>query len=133
VSRPGGTVTYDRDGRWWKRAISIALAQFVAIQLMLTATVAAQMVAAPTLDAATLCVESPSRSEQEHRQNTVVVHHGFCAVCAFAAHATPLPAAITVHYEGRSFALVLRSDWSAVAAHARQRDPRSSQGPPVNV
>jgi hypothetical protein len=88
-------VTYDRHHKsWWRRALSIALAQFVAIQLVLSAAVAVQMVTAAPIDAATLCADNHSGPSGDGGQNHVVVHHGFCAVCTYAAHGAPLPGAI---------------------------------------
>lgn len=127
-------MTHDRRQRsWWRRALSVALAQFVAIQLVLSATVAVQMVTAAPVDAATLCADDHGGPSSDGGNGHAVVHHGFCAVCAFASHAAPLPGATSVLDEGRSFAHAPRPNASAVAIVTRQHDPRSSQGPPLNA
>jgi hypothetical protein len=127
-------VTHDRHHKsWWKRALSAALAQFVAIQLVLSAAAAVQMVTAAPVDAAVLCADNHGGTSGDGGQNHVVVHHGFCAVCTYAAHGAPLPGAISVHHEGCSFAHAPRPNTSTVAITSRQHDPRTSQGPPLST
>jgi hypothetical protein len=53
--------------------------------------------------------------------------------CAFTAHATPLPGAIALAYDGRTIALALQPAPTALAPVAQQHDPRTSQGPPLNA
>ena len=122
-----------RHSSWWRRAISIALAQFIALQLVLSAAIAVQMVAPTPVDAATICSDSHSGTPGNGGQSNAVLHDGLCAVCAFVAHATPLPAPVAVHYQRQSTALALHPDLPAVAAISRQHDPRTSQGPPLSA
>ena len=127
-------MAHDRHHRsWWKRALSVALAQFVAIQLVLGAAVAMQMVAAAPVNAATLCADDHGVPSGDGGNGHAVVHHGFCAVCAFATHAAPLPGAISLLNEGRRFADAPQPRASTVAIATRQHDPRTSQGPPLNA
>lgn len=127
-------MAHDRHQRsWWKRTLSVALAQFVAIQLVLSAVVAVQMVTAAPVDAATLCADDHGGPSGDGGQNHAVVHHGFCAVCTFAAHAAPLPGSVSLHDKGRGFGPALRPNTSTVAIATRQHDPRTSQGPPPNA
>lgn len=127
-------MTRDRHRKsWWKRALSVALAQFVAIQLVLSAAVAVQMATAAPVAAAMLCADDHGGSSGDGGNGHAVVHHGFCAVCAFATHAAPLPGAISVLDAARSFADAPRPNASTVALAPRQHDPRTSQGPPPNA
>lgn len=119
-----------RHSSWWKRAISIALAQFVALQLVLGAAVAVQMVTPTPVDAATLCADGHSGSPGNGGQSNHV-HDGLCTVCAFVAHATPLPEPVAVHYLGRSVALALHPDLSTVAIAQGGFDSEKARGPPA--
>ena len=120
-----------RHSNWWKRAFSVALAHFVAIQLVLGAAVAVQMASLAPAEATALCAEAHGGQPGDNGQGNV--HHDICMACAFTAHATPLPGAITVAYDGRTFALALQPAPLAPAAVAQQHDPRTSQGPPLNA
>ena len=131
-TRQRNTVTNDcRQQSWWKRVLNVALAQFVAIQLVLGAALAVQMVSIAPVEAAILCADGHGPSDDGRPGD--VVHHGLCAACAFAAHATPLPGPISVHYQRRGLAHTLQPNSAAVAIVARQHDPRTSQGPPLSA
>ena len=116
---------------WWKRALSVALAHFVAIQLVLGAAVAVQMASIAPAEATALCAEGHGGQPGDTGQGNV--HHDICMACAFTAHATPLPGAISVTYDGRAFALTLQPASTARVTIAQQHDPRTSQGPPLNA
>jgi hypothetical protein len=123
-----------RYSSWLGRAVGIATAYLIAVQLVLAAVVGAQM-AVPTTDGATLlCFGGRAApSDETGQRKSPVVHHAFCAVCAFASHASPLPEPSFLRNERSEAAAAFRSDPVKVAASIRQHDPRSSQGPPLNA
>ncbi|WP_315806265.1 MULTISPECIES: hypothetical protein [unclassified Bradyrhizobium] len=115
-----------------RTAVSIAAAYIFALQVVLASLVSAQM-SAPVLDVAqALCVDTgiPHGSDAPKSPDP---HRGFCAICAFAAHASPLPQAEAgvirrvpaAAHQVLAAALPARDD--------RLHDPRTSQGPPENT
>jgi hypothetical protein len=117
-----------RHGSWWKRALSVALAHFVAIQLVLGAAVAVQMASIGPAEATALCADGHGGSGDSGQGN---VHHDICMACAFTAHATPLPGAVVIDHDGRSIAHAMQPDLSVRSVGKRSLDSKQARGPPT--
>ncbi|WP_315763455.1 hypothetical protein [Bradyrhizobium sp. SZCCHNS2005] len=115
-----------------RTAVSIAAAYIFALQIVLASLVSAQM-AAPVLDLTQALCADTGISHGPEAPKSPDIHRGFCAICAFAAHAAPLPQAeagiirpvLTAAHPVLAAALPARDD--------RLHDPRTSQGPPENT
>ena len=118
-----------RHSSWWKRALSVALAHFVAIQLVLGAAVAVQMATIAPAEATALCADGHSGQSGDSGPGNI--HHDICMACAFAAHATPLPGVVAIDHSGRSIAHAMQPDLSVTAVGKRLLDSKQARGPPT--
>ncbi|GLH79549.1 hypothetical protein SSBR45G_44580 [Bradyrhizobium sp. SSBR45G] len=119
---------------WARKAVSIAAAYLIALQVVLAGLMSAQMTAAAASDLGIICTESDGGAA--HGTSTpkpALLHKDFCAVCAFAAHAAPVPAPAVETLVRRASALRLASFAAWAARDTRLREPRLSQGPPANA
>jgi hypothetical protein len=114
--------------------VGILAAYLVALQMVLAGAMSAQMAAATADDLGLICSEMDSGSSHDtSAPASTVLHKNFCAVCAFAAHAAPLPAP-AIRMPARSASELRLATFAAWAARdTRLREPRLSQGPPANA
>lgn len=114
--------------------MALAAAHALALQLLLAGIVATQMAIAPAADAAAmLCAELGHGGSPDGGQPATGLHHVPCVICAFAAAAAPLPEAGALDAPRALAHAIERHEDTAAIATARRHDPRSSQGPPLNV
>jgi hypothetical protein len=118
-----------RHSSWWKRAFSVALAHFVAFQLVLGAAVAVQMASIAPAEATALCAEGHGGQPGDPGQGNT--HHDICMACAFTAHATPLPGAVAIDHDSRSLAHAMLPDRSVASVGKSWRDSKQARGPPA--
>ncbi|CCE01631.1 DUF2946 family protein [Bradyrhizobium sp. STM 3809] len=119
---------------WTRRAVSILAAYLIALQMVLAGAMSAQMAAAASSDAGMICAEMDGGMAHDGGvPSHGIVHKDFCAVCAFAAHAAPVPAPVvaTLVRSARELRLASFAAWAA--RDTRLREPRLSQGPPANA
>jgi len=119
---------------WARRAVGIVAAYLIALQMVLAGAMSAQMAAAAANDLGLICsVVDDGLPHDPGAPASAVLHKDFCAVCAFAAHAAPLPAP-AVELPARSAKELSLATFAAWAARdTRLREPRLSQGPPANA
>lgn len=121
--------------RFWLRSlVGVAVAHVLAIQLILTATLATQMAFTPGADRVIchgLTSDNLTNNRQQPAQQTH--HHEACSICAFAASSHVLPPQLPV-------LLIWPSDATGLFTMAwldqlptRGHEPRTSQGPPSFV
>lgn len=111
--------------------IGFAVAQLLAVQLVLSGVVATRMAAAAGLDQAPICSELGHLSSDDGTSKSpAAAHPAFCALCAFAFQpAVPPPAPAKLPLD---IAVITAAPLAviAVAPAGRRTEPRSSQGPP---
>ncbi len=119
---------------WTRRVVGIVAAYLIALQMVLAGAMSAQMAAASANDLGVICAEADGGAAHDTgAPNSAVLHKNFCAVCAFAAHAAPVPA-MAVETLVRSAGELRLGSFAAWAARdTRLREPRLSQGPPANA
>lgn len=123
--------------RWVSRlagVIGFAVAQLLAVQLVLGGVVTGRMSVAAALDQAPICSELGHGSTDDGaKDGPAAIHPAFCAICAFAATGA-LPAG-THAAQQPSFAVVVAPMPRAAAAAVLEArtEPRLSQGPPSIV
>lgn len=123
--------------RWVSRlagVIGFAVAQLLAVQLVLGGVIASRMSVAAALDQAPICSELGHGSADDGaKDGPAAVHPAFCAICAFAATGA-LPADSSA-VQRPSFAIVAAAmpPMAAAAVPEARTEPRLSQGPPSIV
>ncbi|MGJ4947744.1 DUF2946 family protein [Bradyrhizobium sp. HKCCYLS20291] len=117
-----------------RRAVSIAAAYLIALQVVLAGAMSAQMAAAAASDLGIICTElDGGASHGTNAPGSAGLHKDFCAVCAFAAHAAPVPPPAGELLLRTASELRLASFAIWAARDTRLREPRLSQGPPANA
>lgn len=114
--------------------VGFAVAQLLAVQLILSGVAATRMAVAAGLDEAPICSELGHLSpDGGTSKSPAAAHPAFCALCAFASqHAVPpaMPAMLPLELAVVTAAL---PSVIVVAPAERRTEPRSSQGPPSIV
>lgn len=115
-------------------AVAIATAYLVALQLLLTSAIAAQMSVSAPDAAAHFCYGNPAgEADQIDQADTTPIKKANCPICVFASQAPPLLAASFVNIEQDAREAMLPSRAVIFLDVQSQHDPRTSQGPPLNA
>jgi outer membrane receptor protein involved in Fe transport len=72
--------------------IGILASQIIVLQLLLAGIVATQMAVRASADAFVICHGNGQSSPSQPGETNSPNYHAACAICAFAAHAAPVPA-----------------------------------------
>jgi hypothetical protein len=119
---------------WARRAVSIVAAYLIALQMVLAGAMSAQMAFAAPSDLGFMCADADGGTAHETgAPKQAALHKAFCAVCAFTAHAAPLPSPVSDVVARRAEDVRLATFAAWAARDTRLREPRSSQGPPANA
>ncbi|MGJ5205699.1 DUF2946 family protein [Bradyrhizobium sp. HKCCYLR20261] len=118
---------------WARRTVGILAAYLIALQMVLAGAMSAQMAAAAANDLGVICTDIDGTVHGTSAPDSAVLHKDFCAVCAFAAHAAPVPTPVAALLLRSASELRLASFAAWAARDSRLREPRLSQGPPANA
>ncbi|WP_257170463.1 DUF2946 family protein [Bradyrhizobium sp. SRS-191] len=116
---------------WARRAVGILAAYLIALQMVLAGAMSAQMAAAAANDLGVICTDADGTVHGTSAPDSAVLHKDFCAVCAFSAHAAPVPTPVVAMLVRSAGELRLASFAAWAARDSRLREPRLSQGPPA--
>ena len=109
-------------------------AYLIGLQMVLAGAMSAQMAAAASSDLGVICTDAQGGTTHDpSAPASAVLHKDFCAVCAFAAHAAPVPTAAAETLARSAAELRLATFVAWAARDSRLREPRLSQGPPANA
>ena len=121
-------------GRWARSAAGRTTASVVAclfaLQVLLTASLSAQMTLAEALGPYVICVSS-GETPPSPDQTPSPQHHADCAVCAFAALTPLAPLIAVLQAPPGERGVNPQAPAQPALRLARLSDPRSSRGPPV--
>lgn len=113
-----------------RNLIGLLASQILVLQFFLAGAVATEMAFQAPPNAFAICHGNGPHSSGQPDRPDAPIHHGVCAICAFAAHAAPVPAgtADTAIFDARTAAI--GSVAPPAVVRPEHRSPRTSQGPP---
>jgi hypothetical protein len=124
---------------WWRQKagvrglIGFLAGQIVVLQFLFAGIVATEMAVRASDDVFAICHTDNQTSPGEPGKTDGHVHHAACVICAFAAHASPVPAdASHVAIPDGLTGIVAVVTPPAIAT-PENRSPRTSQGPPLSA
>ena len=113
--------------------VATAASYAFALQLLLAGIVVTQMTVGASADPFAICLGDPNSPDGSHGGNNPHAAHQACAICTFASSAPllsaighPVPLAVEA-------AAAFHPAVMASAVAGGRHNPRSSQGPPLNV
>jgi hypothetical protein len=117
-----------------KSAVALATAYVIALQLLLTSALAAQMSVATFDPSSHFCNANPTDATgQQGQADAALIKKAGCAVCVFASQAPVLSATAVVHVAQYAQRLALSPAAVSSVSPQPQHSPRTSQGPPLNA
>jgi hypothetical protein len=113
--------------------VALAASYAFALQLLLASIVVTQMTVGASADPFVICVGDPNSPDSSHGGNDPHAAHQACAICTFASSAPLLSAVGDPAPLAIEAAAAFHPAAVALALAGGRHDPRSSQGPPLNV
>ena len=113
--------------------VATAASYAFALQLLLAGIVVTQMTAAASADPFVICLGDPNSPDGSHGGNDPRAAHQACAICTLASSAPLLSAVGHPVPLAREAAAAFHPVVMAAAVASGRHNPRSSQGPPLNV
>lgn len=124
---------------WWHKRrgvrglIGFLASQIIVLQFLFAGIVSTEMAVQASPDAFAICHNDSESASGQPGKAGANLNHASCIICAFAAHASPLPddPPCTVVFDVRIS--VMASATPLVISTTHFRSPRTSQGPPLSA
>jgi hypothetical protein len=124
---------------WWRKQrgvrglIGFLTSQIIVLQFLLAGIVATEMAVRASADGFAICRGLDQSSPSQPGKTGSHVHHSACVICAFAAHASPVPTDSSSIAVVDVLTNVVAGVTVPVVATPERYTPRSSQGPPQSA
>jgi hypothetical protein len=113
--------------------IGILASQIIALQLLLAGIVATQMAVRASDDPFVICHGNGQSAPSQPGKTSSSIYHAACAICAFAAHAAPVPVDTSHVAILDVLTTAIASVTPLAIATSDRHSPRTSQGPPLSA
>ena len=123
---------------WWRQRsgvrglIGILASQIIVLQLLLASIVVTQMAVRASDDPFVICHGNGQSAPSQPGETNSPIYPAACAICAFAAHAAPVPADTSHVAILDVLTTVIASVTPLVIESSERHSPRTSQGPPLS-